>query len=174
MLDILFPLDVVPQSYVTKLVLRFYDSDTQLAVLLYPPYPIHPGGRAEIVRYSISGMSDSQVSQLISKMLSDNPDATDREIAAKLKVDISRSPVGYEMLNRFISELKTIRLSPILAGGVAVDEYSIYEFWYSDGQDSVSYRLTGPFHDAPQDRLVQWMIRFRASVPELLKAGSAR
>jgi hypothetical protein len=106
-------------------------------------------------------------------MVAQNSNVTDREIAAKLKVDVSRSPIGYEALDRFLDELKAIRISPILASRVAVDEYSEYEFWYDGGQESVHYTVTGPFKDAPQDELVQWMIRFRASVPDLLKAGSA-
>jgi hypothetical protein len=61
-----------------------------------------------------------------------------------------------------------------LADRIALDEYSTYEFWYSDGQESVHYRLAGPFNGDPQDKLVRWMIKFRASVPELLKAGSSR
>jgi hypothetical protein len=59
-------------------------------------------------------------------------------------------------------------------GRIAVDEYSEYEFWYTGGQESVHYKLVGPFKDDPQDKLVQWMIRFRTSVPELMSAASAK
>jgi len=172
-LDLLFPLDVSPDSYLTKMALRFGDSDTQLVVLIYPVYPVHPGGRAEIICYSIAGMGDGELSQLISKMVAQSPNMTDREIAAKLKVDVSRSPIGYEALNRFLNELKAIRISPVLASRTAVDEYSEYEFWYDTGQECVHYTVTTPFGNAPQDKLGEWMIKFRASVPDLLKAGSA-
>jgi hypothetical protein len=60
-----------------------------------------------------------------------------------------------------------------MASRVAVDEYSEYEFWYDTEEESVHYKLTGPFKGDPQDKLVQWMIRFRASVPELVSAASA-
>jgi hypothetical protein len=66
-LDLLFPLDVTPDPYLTKLALRFGDSDTQLVVLIYPVYPVQPGGRAQIIRYSLAGMGDGELSQLISK-----------------------------------------------------------------------------------------------------------
>jgi hypothetical protein len=118
-------------------------------------------------------MGDGQLSQLISKTVAQNPHVTDREIAAKVKVAVSRSPIGYEECDHFLNELKAIRISPILASRVAVDEYSEYEFWYDGGQESVHYVLTGPFKEDPQDKLVQWMIEFRAGVPDLLKAGSA-
>lgn len=173
-LDILFALDAPTAPFLTKTTLRFSDTGTQLVVLTYPVYPQHPGGRAEIIKYSITGMGTENLSEFIAKMVAQNPNVTDREIAAKLKVDVSSSPIGYEVLNRSLNKLKTIRISPILASRVAVDEYSEYEFWYDGGQESVHYTVTGPFHDAPQDELVEWMIKFRASVPDLLKAGSAR
>jgi len=172
-LDLLFPLEVTPDLYLTKLALRFGDSDTQLVILIYPAYPVHPGGRAEVIRYSLAGMGKGQLSQLISRMVRENPDVRDREIAAKLKVDVSRSPVEYEALNRFLNELKAVRIPPILTSRVAVDEYSEYEYWYDGGQESIHYTITGPFEGDPQDELVQWMIRFRANLPGLLKASSA-
>lgn len=172
-LDLVYPLDVAPRPYLMKLVLRFGDSDTQLVVLIYPVYPVHPGGRAEIIRYSLAGMGDGELSQLISKMVAQNPDVTDREIAAKLKVNVTRSPIEYNALNRALKDLKAVRISPILASRVAVDEYSEYEYWYDGGQESVHYTITGPFKGDPQDQLVQWMIKFRASFPDLMKPPSA-
>jgi hypothetical protein len=90
-----------------------------------------------------------------------------------LNVDVKHSPIKYEALDRFLKELNAIRISPKLASRVAVDEYSEYEFWYDGGQESVHYRLVGPFKGTSQDRLVEWMIRFRSSVPGLLQTGSA-
>lgn len=176
-LDLLFPLDVATEPYFLKMILRFGDSDTQLVVVVYPPFPLHPGGRSEIIRYTLAGTGNSDLSQLISKIYEEKHDVNDQEIAeiaAKLKVDVSRSPVGYEALDRFLNKLKAIRISPILASRVAVDEYSEYEFWYDGGQESVHYTVTGPFNGDPQDQLVQWMIKFRASLPDLLKPPSAR
>ena len=172
-LDLLFPLDVTPDPYLMKLTLRFGDSDTQFVVVIYPVYPVHPGGRSEIIRYSLAGMGDGELSQLISKMLAQNPDVTDREIAAKLKVNVSRSPIKYDALDRALKDLKAVQISPILKSRVAVDEYSEYEYWYDTWQESVHYTITGPFKDAPQDQLVQWMIRFRARLADLMETHSA-
>lgn len=172
-LDLLFPLDVAPQPYLMKLVLRFGDSDTQLVVVVYPVYPVQAGGRVQITRYTLAGMGDGELSQLISKMVAQNPSVTDREIVAKLKVNVTRSPIEYDTLDRALKDLKAIRISPILKSRVAVDEYSEYEYWYDGGQESVHYTITGPFKGDPQDQLVQWMIRFRANVPNLLKTSAA-
>lgn len=171
-LDLLFPLDVAPDSYQTELALRFGDSDTQFVLLIYPVYPVHPGGRAEVVRYSLASKNDGELSQLISKMTSENPNVKDQEIAAKVKVNISRSPIDYEALNRSLKELRSIRISPLLSSRIAVDAYSDYEYWYDSGQESVHYTITGPFKSDPQDKLVQWMIRFRENLPNLLRAPS--
>jgi hypothetical protein len=173
-LDLLFPLDTASSPYLSKIIMRFGDSDTQLVVLTYPAYPAHPGGRAELITYSIAGTGDGNLAQFISKMVAQNPKITDREIASKLKVDVGRTPIAYGALTSYIDELAAIRIPPILASRVAVDEYSKYEFWYDGGQESVHFVLAGPFHDAPQDELVKWMIRFRAGVPELTKAASAK
>jgi hypothetical protein len=152
--------------------LRYGDSDSQLVVLTYPVYPVHAGGQAELISYTITGMGGDNLSQFISEMAAQNPSVTDQEIAAKLKVDVKRSAIGYEVLSRFLDELRAIRISPVLASRVAVDEYSEYEFWYNNGQESVHYKVVGPFKDDPQDKLVQWMIKFRTGLPELMSAAS--
>jgi len=173
-LDLLFRSDGVTSPFLSKMTLRYGDSDSQLVVLTYPVYPVHPGGQAEVISYTITGMGSDSLTQVISKMTAQNPNVTDQEIAAKLKVEVKRSPVRYEALSRFLDDLKTIRISPVLASRVAVDEYSEYEFWYNNGQESVHYKVVGPFKDDPQDKLVQWMIRFRTGVPELVSAASAK
>jgi len=166
-LDILFPLDVTPKPYFSKMILRFSDSDTQLIVVVYP------GGKSELIRYSLSGMGNGKLSQLISKMVAENTNVTDREIAAKLKVDVIRSSINHEALSRSLDELRTVQISPILENRVAVDEFSEYDFWYDTWQESLHYTITSPLGNTPQDKLGKWMIKFRASVPILLKAGSA-
>jgi hypothetical protein len=172
--DRLFWLDTASSPFLTKMTLRYGDSDTQLVVLTYPVYPVHPGGQAELISCTITGMGSDNLSQFISKMAARSPSVTDQEIAAKLKVVVKRSPIGYEALRRFLDELEAIRISPMLGNRIAVDEYSEYEFWYNRGQESVHYKLVGPFKDDPQDKLVQWMVRFRAGVPELMSAASAK
>ena len=167
-LDLLFPLNVTPEPYFAKMILRFGDSDTQLVVVVYP------GGKSELIRFSLAGTSSRELSHLISKMTAENPTVREQEIAAKLKVDVTRSPIEHEAFNRVIDELKVIRISPVLANRVAVDESSEYEFWYDTWQESVHYTITGPFGDDPQDQLGRWMIKFKVeSPPDLLRASSA-
>ena len=173
-LDLLFRSDAVTSPFLSKMTLRYGDSDSQLVVLTYPVYPVHPGGQAEVISYTVTGMGSDNLTQFISKMAAQNPSVTDQEIAAKLKVEVKRSPISYEALERFLEELKAMRISPMLENRVAVDEYSEYQFWYNNGQESVHYKVAGPFKDAPQDKLVHWMIRFRTGVPELLSTASAK
>lgn len=161
-LNLLFPLDVTPGSYFLKMVLRFDDPDTQLVIVTYS------GGRSEMIRYSLAGLGNVDLSQFISKMVAENPDVKEQAIAEKLKVDIRRSPIKQEALNRLLNELRAIRISPILASRIAVDDYSEYEFWCDTGQESVHYAITGPFGTAHQDKLGQWMMRVRANLPVLL------
>jgi hypothetical protein len=164
-LDILFPLDVGPTPYFSKMVLRFSDSDTQLVVVTYP------GGKSELIRYSLAGVRSGELSHLISKMVNENPEMKAQEIAAKLKVNVSRSPIEPEALRRALDELKAIRISPVLASRVAVDEFSEYEFWYDNWQESVHYAITSPFGNDPQGQLGRWMTKFRDDVPNLFKAS---
>jgi hypothetical protein len=172
--DRLFQLDTALSPFLSKMTLRYGDSDTQLVVLTYPVFPVQPGGQAELISYTITGMGSGNLSQFISKMAAQNPSVTDQEIAAKLKVEVKHSPISYEALKRFLDELGSIRISPMLVGRVAVDEYSDYEFWYNGGQESVCYKVVGPFKGDPQDKLVQWMIRFRTGVPDLLSTASVK
>jgi hypothetical protein len=136
-----------------------------------PILNVHPGGPAEIISYTITGMGSDNLSQFISKMAAQNPSVTDQEIAAKLKVEVKRSPISYEALKRSFDELKAMRISPMLATRVAVDEDSEYQFWYNNGQESVHYVITSPFGNDPQDQLGKWMTKFRDNVPNLLKAS---
>jgi hypothetical protein len=172
-LDFLFRSDPVTSPFLSKMTLRYGDSDSQLVVVTYPPFPVHPEGRAEVISYTITGLGSGNLSQFISQMADKNPNVTDEDIAASLKVDMKRSPIKYESLGGFLDELKAIRISPVLAGRVAVDEYSEYEFWYNNGQESVHYEVVGPFNDDPQDKLVQWMVRFRAALPKMVNSVSA-
>jgi hypothetical protein len=105
-------------------------------------------------------------------MVAQKPDVTDREIAATLKVNVTRSPVEYDALVRALKSLKSVRISPILRSVVAVDECSQYEYWYDAGQESVHYTLTCPFKNDSEDQLVKWMIGFRAGLQSLVKPSS--
>jgi hypothetical protein len=67
-LDLAFPLNVSAKPFLSKMVLRFGDSDTQITVVTYP------GGKSELIRYSLAGMTSGGLSQLISKMVAENPE----------------------------------------------------------------------------------------------------
>jgi hypothetical protein len=162
-LNVIFPLEVGPQPYSLKMILRFGDTNTQIAVVVYPE------GKSEIIYYKLAGMNDDKLWELISRMVAENPETKETEIAAQLRVEVSRSSIKYESLKHALDELKSIKISPILADRVAVDAYSEYEYWYDTWQESVHYVITGPFKGSPQDRLVQWMLKFRKSFPEVPK-----
>ena len=165
-LDLVFPLDVGPKPYFTRLAMRYGDSDTQIVVAVFP------GGSAEMVRYSLAGMGRSEFSQLVSRMVAKNPDVKDQEIAAKVKVQVTRSPVEFKALDHALGELKAMRISPFLATRVASDESTEYEYWFDTWQESVHYVITGPFDGSTQDQLVQWLIRHRANLEELAKVST--
>ncbi|HYL09952.1 MAG TPA: hypothetical protein VEU31_04385, partial [Candidatus Acidoferrales bacterium] len=71
-LDLLFRSDAVMSPFLSKMTLRFGDSDSELVVLTYPVYPVHPGGQAEIISYTITGMGSDNLSQFISRMAAQN------------------------------------------------------------------------------------------------------
>jgi hypothetical protein len=152
--------------------LRFGDSDTQLVVLIHPVYPVDPGGRAEVLKYSIAGLENRNLSAFIAAMVAQKPNVTEREIASRLKVEVAHVPVNYDALQHSMKALETLRISPVLASRVAVDEYSQYDYWFDNGQEFVHYSITGPFKNAAQDQLVAWMIKFKASMHDLAKSPS--
>ncbi len=167
-LNLLFPLDVSrTKPYVMKLVLRYGDSDTQLIVLAYP------GGKSEMVRFDLADMNRRGLSQVVSEAVAENPGVTDREIAARLKVNVTRSPIDDDALFRALKDLETVRISPVLASRVPVDQYSEYEYWYDTWQECVRYTIAGPFKDSDQDKLVQWMVKFRTNATSLVTPPSA-
>ncbi|HUK42796.1 MAG TPA: energy transducer TonB, partial [Candidatus Acidoferrales bacterium] len=170
-LDLLFRSDTGTSPFLTKMTLRYGDSDSQLVVLTYLAYPVRPGGQAEVISYTITGMGGDNLSQFISKMAAQNSSVTDQEIAAKLKVEVKRSPIRYEALERLLEDLRAMRVSPMLASRLAVDEFSEYQFWYNTWQESVHYVITGPFGNDPQDQLGRWMMKFRDNLPNLLKGS---
>jgi hypothetical protein len=171
-LDILFQSDAPASPFLTKMTLRFADTGTQFVVLTYPVYPAHPGGRAEIISYSIAGTSNGKLSEIIARMVSQDSNVTAREIANRLKVNVTRIPINFDALENLMKDLRAVRISPVLKTRVAVDDYSKYDFWYDNGEEFVHYSMVGPFRDAAQDQLVQWMIRFRANLPGLTKVTS--
>jgi hypothetical protein len=162
-LDILFSPDTESPPYFSRMVLRFGDTNTQLVVFIYP------GGKCELVQYGLKNMSSTEFSEMVSKMTSANPKVTDKEIAMRLKVDISRSPIDLQSLNRALIQLRSIKISPVLTNRLAGDEFSEYEFSYDTWEESVHYTIIGPFGGDPQDQLGHWMIEFKSGLPNLLQ-----
>jgi hypothetical protein len=143
------------------MVLRFGDSESQIVVIVYP------GGKSEIIQYTLAGVSKGGLGQLIEGMEAENPNVTDREIAARVKVDVSRSAVDGEALERAIKPLKAIRISPVLPSRVIMGG-ALYEYLYDTWQESVHYTIGSPFGKTPPDKLARWMEEFRANLPNLL------
>jgi hypothetical protein len=166
-LNLVFPSDPSFGPYYVKMILRFGDSDSQIAII------VHPGGNSEVIQYRLAGMRKGDLDQLIGKMQEKNPNVREQEIAAKLKVDVGHSAMESRTLADSLDSLKAIQISPFFTTRVAMDNYSEFEFWFYSGQESVHYIVTGSFNDAPQDKLVEWMTKFRASLPDLIKANSA-
>jgi hypothetical protein len=167
-LSVLFPLDVSPKPYALKMALRFGDADTQLVIVLYP------GRKAEVIRYELADLSGGGLSQLIAKMRSDNPSVTDDEIAARVKVSVTRSAIPYAVLERGLDRLRKVRISPSIQSRVALDGANEYEFWFDTWEESVHYSIMGVFKEAPQDQLVEWMIKFRENMHDLTLTSPAQ
>jgi hypothetical protein len=167
-LDILFPLEVTPIPYFTKMVLRFGDSDTQLVAVIYP------GAKCELLQYSLSGPQNASLSQVIAKMVAENPNVKGEDISNKFKVDVKRSVIDYAALEGELEKLRTIRISPRLATRASLDNAYDYEYWFDTWQESVHYNIRGPFNRTNQDELVKWMVGFRMNLPSLVKAPSTK
>jgi hypothetical protein len=164
-LDLVFPLDVEPKPYALRLVLRFGDSDSQIVAVVYP------GGKSEIIQYTLGGMGGGGLWRLIERMMAENPNVTDREIAAKLKAEVTRSPIDYADLAPSLRRLEAIRMSPVLGSRVALGAYE-YEYRCDTWQESVRYTVASPFGKTPEDKLARWMEEFRTNLPNLLARPS--
>lgn len=163
-INLLFSTNVESKPYSVKIILRFHDDPSQIALVVYP------GSESELIRSSLDNMNATDLSQFISKSLAENPQVNEAEIAAKVKVHTTRLPVHYKTVEPMLNELKAIRISPFLATRVGVDEVTWYDFWFNSGQESVQYRI---FADStlsdPQDKLARWMTQFRAMCQNLME-----
>lgn len=158
-LDLTFPTDagITQWGYHFQLTLRFSDTSTQLVVRE------NPIDGCVLVRYELANMDADHLLKLVTTMLAENPDIDDREIAAKIKAEITQSPIDCKVLDRSLEALRKLRLSPIIATRVGVDSFTRFDLLFDTGQESVHYRIIGPFEQDPQDKLVQWMLRFRTT-----------
>jgi hypothetical protein len=172
-LDVLFPVDVPQRPYLLKLALRFDDADTQLVIVVYPDTDKYWIRRCQVVTYSLANAAQAQLAESLPKLPPEASDDLVRSVAANLKVEVSRFAIDPEALAKSLKELRLIQISPVLEPRVSVDDFSEYEFWYDNWQQSVHYSLAGPAGKAPQDELIRWMIAFRTNLPDLLKRSSA-
>ena len=164
-LDQLFPLDVAPEPYHLKLILRFSESDSQITVVVYP------GGKSEVIVRSLANMKQGELARRIQDLAAANSAVSPSELAATLSVDSQRSLLDGTLLNRSLKRLEAIRISPALPTVSCMDACSQYEFWYDTWQDTVHYALTSP-EKGPRHELVQWMIKFKDTLPTLIRSSS--
>jgi len=172
-LDIAFSPETPKSPEFLRMILRFGDSDTQFVAVIYPDKEKYWIRRGEISRYSLPDVENGGLSQLIDEMVAQNPHVTDQEIAAHVKVNVERWPIEPNVLYDALKKLKSVRISPVLADRICVDACPEFEYWYGDGQESVHYTIVGDSKNAPQDELVQWMIKFRKHELEKLNTGTA-
>ncbi len=172
-LDIIFPVEVPQRPYFLKMVLRFDKTSTQLVIVVYPDKERYWIRRCDVIKYVLPEAAKTQLSQSLSQLSPEASEDAVRASAAKLKVEVSRFTIAPEALSKSLIELRSIRISPVLAERVSVDEFSEYEFWYDNWQESVHYAIIGAPGKAPQDKLTQWMIKFNTNLPGLLEASSA-
>jgi hypothetical protein len=102
-----------------------------------------------------------------------NPNVTDQEIAAKVKVNVTHSVVDTKVLDRELEELKVIRVSPLLLDRIGLDNITFYEYWQDTGQESIHLRFMdpNPSEKEPKAQFVRWMKGFRSRVPGLIKVS---
>jgi hypothetical protein len=165
-LDLLFHTNAESAPYYMKLVLRFSDDDSQVALIVYP------GGHSELVRSSLSNMSPADFHRLISDTLARNPVARDEDIATSVRISTVRYRMEYSAVEPELNELKAIRISPLLDTRVGVDAVSYDEYWFASGQESVHYRIFDRSGHNAQDQLSRWMDRFRSNLPNIEKDAS--
>jgi hypothetical protein len=171
-LNVLFPVEVSQRPYFFKVVLRFDDADTQVVIVVYPDKDKYWVRRCEVTTFSLNDDVKRELAESLSQLPPEATDEAVRAIASGLRVEVNRIVIAPEALDKSLSELKSIRISPLLAARISVDNFSEYEFWYDSWQESVHYSITGSPGKAPQDELVRWMLRFKADLPGLLKKSS--
>jgi hypothetical protein len=169
-LNIVFSTIPEPQNRATPfltIVLRFEKPASQWVYVEYAQ------GQKELREYSI----DQDPTTIAAEVLRRNPKATDREIAAAMRVRAESHPIDTAKIESLKAELRALRLSPLLQTRIPSDEYHKYDVWVnSAGFDSVHYSLTGPFYhqvggQAPTDDLVKWMDKFRSTFAKTQALG---
>ncbi|MGB8321378.1 MAG: hypothetical protein WCE52_00310 [Candidatus Acidiferrum sp.] len=156
--------DVESKPYYVKFTLRFHDTETQLALIVYP------GRESELVSHSLENMKGQELYALVSEMLDKNASAKAEEIAAKVRVRTTRFAVDYNAVEATLNELKSIKISPYFQTRIFLDDFSTYDYWFSSGQESVHYTICGKSSKSDaQDKLVRWMNEFREHSVNIVK-----
>jgi len=167
-LDVVFSPRPKAESYTRKLLLRFGDIPSQLTVVTFV------GGATEVRRLELVDLDRRQLDELILRAVQRDSQVTPEQIAAKISVRESHASIPDRTpLAPLLRELERIRISPVLGSRVPLENSAEYELVYDLWQESVHYTVAGPFDGYPQDKLVKWMLRFRARADEWLK-GAAR
>jgi hypothetical protein len=166
-LDRLFPIDVTPQPYHLRMVLRFNDPESQLTVVIYP------GGRSEAISYTLADMKRGDLERLIEQVETETPEVTVSGLASRVQVNTERSLLDGKLVERALKRLRAIRVSPALPTLTCVDACPRYEYWYDTWQDSVHLSLIGA-DKGPVAGLVRWMIEFRDNLPNLKQPSSGQ
>jgi hypothetical protein len=177
-LDRLFPLDGESKPrYFDKVIVRFSASfssvdpeatqaayDTQLVLVTYlVDPPLHPLPECELIFYNIRTGNGESLSKLVTRMLEQNPNVSETEIAAAIVVSVTRRPIPLKERDKILGELAAVRLSPLLASRLCLDDCPTFDYWYeSGGRDVVHFTLHGDSGKELQNRLVKWMIKFRS------------
>lgn len=161
-----FSTNVTIKPYHLQITARYADEGVQIALVIYP------GGDCEVFRSSIDNLGKRQLRSMIYEAIGKEPSISGREYADSVSVTKSSVSIRYDQIKPLLDRLRAIKISAALSTRAALDDASEFELWYDAGQEAVHYTLYGPFDTAPQDKLVQWMIRFRTEVVSVIEQKS--
>jgi hypothetical protein len=173
-LDALFPLDVPQRPYLWKVTLRFGDSATQIVAVVYSNRLTNFETRCDLIRFSLDGLGPGELDAYIERMTRANPRIAARDIAGTLRVKRTTTPIEPSTLDSALAELRSLRLSPVLSGRMAVDNYAQYELWYETWQEMNHFQIISPVDDTGSGQLARWMVKFRDDLPTLLKSPAQK
>ena len=140
-----------------------YDSQLVLVTYSVDP-PLHQSPECELISYNIRTSSGESLLTLVMRMLEQSPSVSETEIAAAVLVDVARRPIPLKSRDKILRDLAALRLSPILASRICVDDCPRFDYWYEhSGGEVIHLRLYGGSGKDLQDRLVKWMLKFRSA-----------
>lgn len=171
LLDRLLPLEGASRPWFDKIVVRFSNPigdfgevprpDSQLVLFTYPVAPpAHETPECELVSYTVRSRSGGGLSTLIRRKLDLNPSVSADDIALAVVIDVQRRSISMKERDKIIRDLKRLRLSPVLATRICLDNCPRYDFWHDTGTEVVRYTLRGGHGTDSEGRLVAWMDGF--------------